>query len=152
METPARQLTMPRTPKTGRFFLKIVTMEKQKFDAEAVAALSDAMAAVYPAEMYNYYFGGENENPAQFTYCAVDNVAEAIESLAMARTNDAPEAITEMLAVYIAHTPAEQHARIINAACNVQNILYTLTANADALHVLLGVLNHVARPDLRAAE
>lgn len=119
---------------------------------EAVAALSDAMAAVYPAEMYNYYFGGENENPAQLTYCAVDNVAEAIESLAMARTNDAPEAITEMLAVYIAHTPAEQHARIIKAACNVQNILYTLTANADAIHVLLDVLNHVARPDLRAAE
>lgn len=110
---------------------------------ETVAALSDAMAAVYPAEMYNYYFGGENENPAQLTYCAVDNVANALERLTMIPTVNASAAITEMLAAYVATAPQANHADTIRAALNVQKIIHTLTANANEFNLLLGVLNRV---------
>lgn len=110
---------------------------------EAVAALSDAMASAYPAEMFNYYFGGENANPAHLTYCAVDNAANALERLTMIPTANAAAAITEMLAAYIAHAPQADRAKTICAALNVQNIIHTLTANADAFSVLLGVLSRV---------
>lgn len=119
---------------------------------EAVAALSDAMASAYPAEMYNYYFGGENEDTAHLTYCAVDMAANAIERLMMTPTANASAALSRMLAAYIAHTPQDKHTEAINAVANLQNILHTLTANADALHILSDVLNRVEYSEAHANE
>lgn len=106
------------------------------------ANLRDVFEAAYPSEMKKYYFGGENEDPRQLTFCAVDKVVNGLDKLIGIPTFPMAEVLTEMLGEYLGNScPEEDKIKAIDAVKNMLKIILTLEAFHDDFAVLLGILN-----------